>query len=93
MKFIDSRSNLCYIAPLQGRPDVRRAPAAGQREFTLKITPAALFSFAALIFFCVFVYLAQEWRLQARLYPWAIGGPMVVLALVAGVLLGLMLRP
>ena len=54
----------------------------------MKITPAALFSFCALIFFCVFVYLAQEWRLQARLYPWAIGGPMVILA-VAQVILEL----
>jgi hypothetical protein len=55
--------------------------AADRKEFPLKITPAALFSFGALIFFCVFVYLAQEWRLQARLYPWAIGIPMVVLAI------------
>ena len=48
----------------------------------MKIRPAALFSLCALIFFCVFVYEAQEWRLQARLYPWAIGIPMVILALV-----------
>jgi hypothetical protein len=34
------------------------------------------------VFFCVFVYQAQEWRMQARLYPWAIGIPMVVLALI-----------
>lgn len=47
----------------------------------MKIRPAALFSLAAFIFFCVFVYQAQEWRLQARLYPWAIGVPMVILAL------------
>jgi hypothetical protein len=52
-----------------------------RKELPLKITPAALFSFCALIFFCVFVYMAQEWRLQARLYPWAIGIPMVVLAI------------
>lgn len=48
----------------------------------MKIRPAALFSLCALIFFCVFVYEAQEWRLQARLYPWAIGIPMVILAIV-----------
>lgn len=48
----------------------------------MKIKPAALFSFCALVFFCVFVYQAQEWRLQARLYPWAIGIPMLVLAIV-----------
>lgn len=52
----------------------------------MKITPAALFSFCALVFFCVFVYLAQDWRLQARLYPWAIGFPMIVLALIQVIL-------
>jgi hypothetical protein len=52
------------------------------KELPLKITPAALFSFCALVFFCVFVYLAQEWRLQARLYPFAIGIPMLILAIV-----------
>ncbi|HEY7218197.1 MAG TPA: hypothetical protein VH985_07365 [Candidatus Binatia bacterium] len=54
----------------------------------MKITPAAIFSFCALIFFCVFVYLAHEWRAQARLYPWVIGIPMVFLA-VAQVILDL----
>jgi putative tricarboxylic transport membrane protein len=39
-----------------------------------------------LIFFIVFVYQAQEWRMQARLYPWAIGIPMLILALVQVVL-------
>jgi putative tricarboxylic transport membrane protein len=48
----------------------------------LKIRPAALFSFCALVFFCVFVYQAQDWRMQARLYPWAIGIPMLFLAIV-----------
>lgn len=38
------------------------------------------------MFFCVFVYQAQEWRLQARLYPWAIGIPMVILAIVQVIL-------
>jgi hypothetical protein len=52
----------------------------------VKIRPAALFSFCAFVFFCVFVYQAQDWRLQARLYPWAIGIPMVVLALVQVIL-------
>ena len=54
----------------------------------MKIRPAAIFSFCALIFFCVFVYLAHEWRPQARLYPWVIGIPMVFLA-VAQVILDL----
>jgi hypothetical protein len=45
-----------------------------------------IFSLCALIFFIVWVYLAQEWRLQARLYPWAIGFPMVVLAFIQVIL-------
>ncbi|HZD39404.1 MAG TPA: tripartite tricarboxylate transporter TctB family protein [Terriglobales bacterium] len=52
----------------------------------MKVRPAAIFSFCALIFFIVFVYQAREWRLQARLYPWAIGIPMLVLAAVQVVL-------
>lgn len=48
----------------------------------MKIRPAAIFSLCALIFFCVFVYQAQEWRMQARLYPWAIGIPMIILAII-----------
>jgi hypothetical protein len=52
----------------------------------VKIRPPAIFSFCALIFFVVWVYLAQEWRLQARLYPWAIGFPMVVLAVIQVIL-------
>ena len=52
----------------------------------MKIRPPAIFSFCALIFFIVWVYLAQEWRLQARLYPWAIGLPMVVLAFIQVIL-------
>jgi len=52
----------------------------------LKIRPAALFSFCAFVFFCVFVYLAQDWRMQARLYPWAIGLPMVIFAFVQVIL-------
>jgi hypothetical protein len=52
----------------------------------LKITAPAIFSFCALIFFCVFVYMAQDWRMQARLYPWAIGIPMLILAVVQVIL-------
>jgi hypothetical protein len=40
----------------------------------------------ALIFFCVFVYLAKDWRMQARLYPLAIGIPMLILAVVQVIL-------
>lgn len=40
------------------------------------------FSFVVLIFFCYLVWEAGEWRLQARLYPWAIGIPMILLAVI-----------
>jgi hypothetical protein len=48
----------------------------------LKVRPQAVFTFVFLIFFIVFVYTAQDWRLQARLYPWAIGIPMLALAVI-----------
>ena len=47
----------------------------------MKFKPQVLFSLVILIFLIVFVYVAKDWRLQARLYPWAIGVPMIVLAL------------
>jgi putative tricarboxylic transport membrane protein len=53
-----------------------------QREEQLKVRPQAIFSFAIVIFFIVFVYQAQEWKMQARLYPWAVGVPMLILALI-----------
>ena len=52
----------------------------------MKVRPQAIFSFLFLIFFIVFVYQAQEWRLQARLYPWAIGIPMIILAIIQVIL-------
>ena len=52
----------------------------------MKIRPAAIFSFCALVFFCVFVYQAQDWRLQAQLYPYAIGIPMIILAIIQVIL-------
>jgi hypothetical protein len=57
-----------------------------REDYPLKIRPAAIFSFCALIFFCVFVYQAREWRMQARLYPLAIGIPMIILALIQVIL-------
>ena len=52
----------------------------------MKVRPQAIFSFIFLIFFIVFVYHAQDWRLQARLYPYVIGIPMVILALIQVIL-------
>jgi len=52
----------------------------------LKIRPAAIFSFLALIFFIVFVSQSIGWRLQARLYPLAIGIPMIILAIIQVIL-------
>jgi hypothetical protein len=52
----------------------------------VKVRPQALFSLVWVIFFIVFVYQAQEWRLQARLYPYVIGIPMILLAIVQVIL-------
>jgi hypothetical protein len=52
----------------------------------LKLRPQAIFSIIWLIFFIVWVYMAQDWRLQARLYPYAIGIPMVILAIIQVIL-------
>ena len=52
----------------------------------MKLRPAAIFSICALIFFIVFVYQAVGWRMQARLYPFAIGIPMIILAIIQVIL-------
>lgn len=52
----------------------------------MKIRPQAIFSFCALVFFCVFVYQAKDWRMQARLYPFVIGVPMIILAIIQVIL-------
>jgi hypothetical protein len=38
------------------------------------------------VFFIVWVYEAHDWRIQARLYPWTIGIPMLILAFVQVIL-------
>ena len=48
----------------------------------MRLTPRLGFSFLVLVFFCYLVWEAGEWRLQARLYPWAIGIPMILLAVI-----------
>jgi len=48
----------------------------------MKLRPQLLFDLLIIIFFVVFVYEAIDWRLQARLYPWAVGIPMLVLSVV-----------
>lgn len=51
-------------------------------EPAMKLRPPAILSLVIAIFFVVFVYEAKDWRLQARLYPWAIGIPMLILAVI-----------
>jgi hypothetical protein len=48
----------------------------------MKFKPQTVFSLLVVIFFAVFLYETRGWRLQARLFPWAIGIPMLILALV-----------
>ena len=45
-----------------------------------KLRPQILFDVLILLFFVYLVWEAHDWKLQARLYPWVIGIPMVVLA-------------
>ncbi len=47
----------------------------------MRLTARTGFSILVLVFFCYLVWEAQEWRLQARLFPWAIGIPMILLAI------------
>lgn len=48
----------------------------------MKFKPQLFFDLLIIIFFVIFVYEAKDWRLQARLYPWAIGIPMLMLSLI-----------
>jgi heme/copper-type cytochrome/quinol oxidase subunit 4 len=52
----------------------------------MKFKPQLVLSILLVVFFSIFAYTAKDWRLQARLYPWAVGIPMLVLALVQVVL-------
>lgn len=52
----------------------------------MKLRLETVFSLVVLIFFCVFVYEAKDWRMQARLYPFVIGIPMLIFAIVQVVL-------
>jgi putative tricarboxylic transport membrane protein len=52
----------------------------------MKLRPQAILSIVIALFFVVFAYQAKDWRLQARLYPWAIGIPMLILAVIQVVL-------
>ena len=49
--------------------------------YFMRFKPPVLFGLLIAVFFLFFIYEAREWRLQARLYPWAIGIPMLLLAL------------
>jgi hypothetical protein len=53
-----------------------------ERSVRVKSKGPIVFSVLVLVFFMVFVWEAREWRLQARLYPWAIGIPMIVLCVI-----------
>ncbi|MCH8055348.1 MAG: tripartite tricarboxylate transporter TctB family protein [Deltaproteobacteria bacterium] len=46
----------------------------------VKLKSHIIFDLAVLLFFAFLVWEAKEWKLQARLYPWVIGFPMLILA-------------
>ena len=52
----------------------------------MKIRAQTILGIILVVFFALFVYQAKDWRLQARLYPWAIGIPMLILAVIQVVL-------
>lgn len=52
----------------------------------MKPRPQFFLTLAIVIFLAYFIWEARGWRLQARLYPWAIGIPALILALVQLVL-------
>jgi hypothetical protein len=55
-------------------------------EPAMKLRPQAILSIVIALFFVVFAYEAKDWKLQARLYPWAVGLPMLILAIIQVVL-------
>lgn len=48
----------------------------------VKLRPQFIFNFLVILFFAFLVWEAKDWKLQARLYPWVIGIPMLFLAVV-----------
>jgi hypothetical protein len=46
----------------------------------VKLAAARVADLAVIAFFALFVFEARGWRLEARLYPWAVGLPMLALA-------------
>ncbi len=47
----------------------------------MRLRPEALFSVAVLVLFAWAVWEARHWPLQARMFPWVVGLPMIALAL------------
>jgi len=46
----------------------------------MKVHPHTYFTFLVFVFFAFVIWEARDWPLQARLYPWVIGIPMLALA-------------
>ena len=46
----------------------------------VKLRPQIVFDLLVLLFFAYLVWEAKEWKPQARLYPWVIGFPMLLIA-------------
>jgi len=46
----------------------------------VKLKPQIIFDLLVILFFAFLVWEAKDWGLQARLYPWVIGFPMLGLA-------------
>lgn len=48
----------------------------------VKLRPQLVFDLMVILFFAYLVWEARDWKLQARLYPWVIGFPMMILAVI-----------
>jgi len=55
----------------------------------VRLKPQIFFDFLVLLFFALLVWEAKDWKIQAWLFPWVIGIPMIV---IAGVRLGIDLK-
>ena len=61
----------------------RLARVAGTDRYeSVKSKSALLFDFFFVLFFAYMIWEANEWDTPAKLFPWAIGIPMLVLAVI-----------
>ncbi len=58
---------------------VGKSGEKSQRHFGFKFNFAALFTLVFFAIFALLVFTARDWQIQARMFPWAIGVPVLIL--------------